>query len=131
MRWLTVVGTARFDAIVRADRDIEFLIFVAIEVADQNDVLPVLLRTPALESGKDRFTCRAERRELQWRRRRQLALRRLLLRPGGDKSSDTQHSRECRDRGPIERHENESPEDSEKAPPTSASGASGLTLRPT
>ena len=65
MRRLALVGTARIDPIVRTDGNVELLIFVTIEVPDQDDVHGVLARTPALECGVDGFARHAERRELK------------------------------------------------------------------
>ena len=54
MRRLPEVGTARLDAVVGTDRNVDDLRLVAIEVAEQQRVGAVLQRSPAFERRVDR-----------------------------------------------------------------------------
>ena len=48
VRWLTHVRTARLDAVVRSNRDVERLLLVSVEVADEQAVAAVGILVPAL-----------------------------------------------------------------------------------
>ena len=53
MRGLSEIRTAGFDAVVRPDRDVHFLREIAVVVADQEDVIAVLVVVPALVGAGD------------------------------------------------------------------------------
>src|SRR5439155_20607331 len=60
---LALIRPARVDAIVRSDGDIEFLLRVAIEVADEDADAAVLVVIPALErAGQGRQRPRPDRK---------------------------------------------------------------------
>src|SRR5713226_7103171 len=62
MRRLSLIRTAGLDAIVRADRNVELLFCVAIEVADEKVHAAVLRVVPPLEGGCDAGALLADRR---------------------------------------------------------------------
>ena len=53
LEWLPHVGPAGFNSIVWSDRDVEFLLRVAIEIADKETAAAVFVVEPALESTRD------------------------------------------------------------------------------
>src|SRR6266853_2575918 len=53
MRRLTLIRPARLDAVVRSDRDIEFLLRVAVEVADQQTDAAVFVPVPPFVRAGD------------------------------------------------------------------------------
>jgi hypothetical protein len=66
MRRLAEVGPAGFDAIVRADGDVDDLLQIAIEVSDEETDAAVGFVEPAFERAGHRFTgvpIRAERKQ--------------------------------------------------------------------
>src|SRR6185436_20428758 len=64
MRRLPLIGPALepLDAVAGADRDIELLLRVPVEVADERALAAVLLVVPALEGGRDARAALADRR---------------------------------------------------------------------
>src|SRR5690348_12209761 len=51
MSWLALIRSAEIDSIVRPDRDIQFLLGIAIEIAKQEAERPVRIFEPALKSA--------------------------------------------------------------------------------
>src|SRR5688500_7755511 len=53
MRLLALIRTARFDAVLRADRDVKQLFLIAVVVADQQRVAAVFILVPAFKRRVD------------------------------------------------------------------------------
>ena len=62
---LAVVRSARLDPVVGANRHLEGLLLVAVEIAYQQDVRCVFVGTPAFEGREDGLAADPERRERQ------------------------------------------------------------------
>src|ERR1700733_7150466 len=69
---LTLVGTARIDSVVRSDRDIDFLLRIAVEIAKKQVEASVRVLEPAFEGASNAgagFVHRLERQRLRAQKR--------------------------------------------------------------
>ena len=53
MRGLALIGTARFDAILRSDGNIQFFFEIAIEIPEQDAECAVRIREPSFVRRRD------------------------------------------------------------------------------
>src|SRR5262245_60528744 len=90
MRRLPLIGTARLDAIVRPDGDVEGFFRIPVVIADEHAEAAVGIRVPALVGGRDTGAAVARRIEGQGRL--------WPLRAGGD--DPTSYDGEARARHP-------------------------------